>query len=334
MAKFLFLMLLVVLPMKSEANQNQFTIFGYLPEWRYHSTDIEHVCRYTTHLIFFSLEIDSKGEITTLDRFPSSSLFQEIQKTCISYKTKLLICFGGHSRSKGFSAMVLDKSLRKHFIEQLVSFLLEKGLDGVDYNWEYPRTREEWRGLFDLIKETRQLFDSIPRSQSFIITVDYYPDSLQEKLFAQSGVLDSLNYLHMMAYDQSGKHSTREFAEKSIQQAINIGLPRDKITLGVPFYARHMMNGEAKTYRDIAHDNEKLDPARDIVEQFFFNGIDTISYKTKYALQNKIGGLMIWEVGQDLQYSKDHLQEKSLLKAIYNSLKDEEITDKGKISDL
>lgn len=337
MLKLLFLMFLIALPMNTKAKQNQFAVFGYLPEWRYHSADIEHVCRYTTHLILFSLEIDPKGEIAALDRFPSSSLFQEMQKTCKTHETKLLICFGGHSRSKGFSSMVLNKSLRQNFLKQLFSFLLEKGLDGVDYNWEYPRTREEWRGLFELIKETRLLFDSTPRSQSFLITVDYYPDSFQEKVFAQSDALEFIDYLHMMAYDQSGKHSTREFAEKSVQQAINLGLPREKITLGVPFYARHMTNGEAKTYSDIVHGNEKLEPAIDIVEQYFFNGIDTITYKTKYAIQNNIGGLMIWEVGQDLQYSRDQLQEKSLLKTIFKSLADEEINqinNNGKITDL
>jgi hypothetical protein len=31
--------------------------------------------------------------------------------------------------------------------------------------------------------------------------------------------------------------------------------------------------------------------------EYFFNGIATIRHKTKFALEQGLGGLMIWEVG-------------------------------------
>lgn len=34
-----------------------------------------------------------------------------------------------------------------------------------------------------------------------------------------------------------------------------------------------------------------------------FNGVDTIFAKTKHALQQGLGGIMIWEVGQDCRLS-------------------------------
>ena len=57
--------------------------------------------------------------------------------------TELLICFGGNSRTNGFPEMVADAGARQRFIATLTSFCREHGLDGVDYNWEYPKDGTE-----------------------------------------------------------------------------------------------------------------------------------------------------------------------------------------------
>jgi GH18 family chitinase len=40
--------------------------------------------------------------------------------------------------------MVRNENARANFISRLVALLLKWELDGVDYNWEYPNSQEEW----------------------------------------------------------------------------------------------------------------------------------------------------------------------------------------------
>ena len=57
----------------------------------------------------------------------------------------------------GFPGMVIKKSHRAGFLEALDKLLLEYGFDGVDYNWEYPQNEQEWKGLVELMRESRGL---------------------------------------------------------------------------------------------------------------------------------------------------------------------------------
>merc|ERR1712232_981989 len=110
--------------------------------------------------------------------------------------------------------------------------------------------------------------------------------------------------LHMMSYDQGGKqHSSLSFGKKSVDQGLAV-LPPSKLTMGVPFYGRHSQTGDWTTYEDLVQRHHPLDAKVDSVTvegkaTIGFNGVSTIGQKTRYALEKSIGGLMIWEVGQD-----------------------------------
>ena len=68
----IFFHLIVLLT--SLANSKPFTVFGYLPEYRYASIDFSSLFSSLTHLIFFSIEVDPTGTLTALDRFPSPEI--------------------------------------------------------------------------------------------------------------------------------------------------------------------------------------------------------------------------------------------------------------------
>jgi chitinase len=123
--------------------------------------------------------------------------------------------------------------------------------------------------------------------------------------------------MHIMAYDQNGRHhSTYEYGVSVLDQGMTLGLPRQKLTLGVPFYGRNSQTGDWTTYEDLVQQyhplNETLDeiPVKSQGKQkkrlqkkdkimISFNGKETIRRKTEYALNSGAGGVMIWEVGQD-----------------------------------
>jgi hypothetical protein len=72
------LLLLIFLLQLASSTQDSFAVFGYLPEWRYQTTNYAHVCKYTTHLILFSLEVSITGELAAIDRFPNPYLIKSI----------------------------------------------------------------------------------------------------------------------------------------------------------------------------------------------------------------------------------------------------------------
>jgi len=221
-----------------------FSVVAYLPEWRYEGANWDTIFGTVTHLILFSIEVSPRGELGALDRIPRPELLNEAKEARTKHQKKLLLCVGGNGRSAGFGPMVTSPSTRATFISRLVSICKEKGLDGVDYNWEYPgytfgrgyneeQTVTDYRGFNALLTETKKEFDKA----GLILTLAYYPDEKQERLLLQGSAVSSASLLHMMSYDQPGKHSTMEFAMKVADQGARI-LPPKSLTLGLPFYSR------------------------------------------------------------------------------------------------
>ena len=221
---------------------------GYMPEWRHEGADFDRLCSHLTHLIFFSLEMTPRGDIIALDRLPRPELMAEARAAASKHKTKLLVCFGGNGRSGGFSVMVRNDNNRKLFLQNLVKLLDQYGLDGVDYNWEYPGYRmgrgyldekeimKDYEGLAKLIKETKSLFAATGR----FVSMAYYPDTRQERLMRLFGLDEEVDLMFSMSYDQGApNHSSRELAKQTIKQADNANLVMSKLCLGLPFYGRN-----------------------------------------------------------------------------------------------
>ena len=301
----------------SAAAVRNFTVAAYLPEWRYEGANFASMSRTVTQLILFSLEVQPTGRLSAHDRLPRAELMLEARAATKAAGTQLLVCVGGNGRSAGFSAAVAKPDRRQRFVEDLVKLCDKHDLDGVDLNWEYPgftfgsgyhsdaAVQKDYKGLRALLKLLHAAF--VPTGR--VITIAYYPDGRQERLFTEYEVGKYVVNMHAMAYDQSpGQHSTWEFAQKVVQQGATL-LPAHLVTLGLPFYGRHVRTGEWKSYEDLVQEHSRaaggsLQPAdewalRDEAAGYFFNGPALIERKTRLALEAGLGGVMIWEGGQD-----------------------------------
>ena len=286
-----------------------FSVAAYLPEWRYEGAHWIDIASVVTHLILFSIEVTPTGALAALDRLPRAELLQEARAARDASGSRLLLCVGGNGRSAGFSPVVRSKKARARFVAALLALCEENGLDGVDYNWEYPgydfrrgylpeeEIRRDYEGLIKLLRETRAAFDASGRA----LTLAYYPDGRQERLLNELGAPALVDAMHMMAYDQGGEHSTWEFAEEKARQGAKL-LPPAKVTLGLPFYGRDIRTGDWKSYEDLVQAHLP-GPHQDRVGTHehtqYFNSPALISRKTRFARRLGLGGVMIWEVGQD-----------------------------------
>ena len=123
-------------------------------------------------------------------------------------------------------------------------------------------------------------------------------------------------------------HSTIEFAQMGIFLSKKLGKYQSKWTLGIPFYGRNIKTGEAKAFYELIPDLS--DNRTDTVNEVYYNSQETIVSKIIMARIAKIGGIMIWELGQDIrpyisisdgESSQTSLNENSLMNAIYKGIR-------------
>mmetsp|Transcript_11188 Transcript_11188/g.41015 ORF Transcript_11188/g.41015 Transcript_11188/m.41015 type:complete len:438 (-) Transcript_11188:61-1374(-) len=291
-------------------------VVAYVPDYRYGSMDWGGLAARTSHVILFSIEVNRDGSLAALERFPSPYLLTKVKEHARQHDTKLLVGVGGAGRSAPFVQMSQSAEARKRFAKQVVRLVEREELDGVDINWEAPSSPLEWKGLASLIALLRKNLDVRAKLLSMPIHIG------QEKYLSDSTIA-SLDMIHLMAYDDlcrvvrrhpPCRHSTMELAGIWLNRLTSdSSLPLSKVTLGVPFYGRHVGTGADKTYADIVRDNPHLFFDVDDVDDTYFNGVETVAKKVELARSKGLLGVMVWEAGQDVAFD----QEQSLLNAVY-----------------
>jgi len=274
-----------------------FRIAGYLPDYRFPQFQAE-LADGLTDLILFSAELSENGSLnlTRLKDCPWPKL--------LAFKTqkhvRLILSIGGWERSQHFASVAGSAQKRGRCVASILQLCLDKRLDGIDLDWEHPKGAAEEESYGKLLRELRTAFE--PHKLMLSVTLAAWQRISPEAIAAVDSV-------QVMAYDHADRHSTFEQAEKDVKAMITAGLPSRKIVLGVPFYGRDVKTRAAMTYGEIV---TKHAPAPDVdqVGPMYFNGPETIRRKTKLALNSKLGGVMIWELGQDAPAAQ------SLLKVI------------------
>ncbi len=280
-----------------EIQQEKFAIAAYLPEYRMSGLSIEKI-QGATELIYFGIEPTQDG------RLSAESIPVEHLKQLRNYQEKedvrILLTVGGWGRSEHFPTVAGQSDLREVWIKSLKQFCIEHGFSGVDYDWEHPKNAKEIEGFGRLVEATRKQFDS----QGLTVSV-------AQAAWQDLGqvVYENVHHIHLMAYDHGFPHATLEKTFEDVNRVLDFGCPPEKLILGIPFYGRDK-DRNARTYVDLIS-KRAFDPSLDLVDGFAFNSIQTVQLKVHFAKEKKLGGVMVWEVGQD---SED--PERSLWKAL------------------
>jgi len=224
--------------------------------------------------------------------------FQAIKR---KHDVRIHLCFGGWGRSNGFSEMTSNVEKRRRFIDALLQWCLNNGFDGADYDWEFPANREEHSAYSKLLRETAAAFH--PHGLRVAVALGHTRQLDQ-------AAYDAVNAIHLMTYDMGARHATERAAAAALRRLVRSGALKEKIVLGVPFYGRKMDDRDAAmAYNNIVSQFAPR-PDEDEAGGFYFNNIETIRRKTRYALEQGLAGVMIWELSMDAD------DETSLLRAV------------------
>jgi chitinase len=280
---------------------SQFRITGYLPMYRMDTFDPNQL-QYLSDVIFFAVASDSYGNI--IRQIPSQYI-KQIDKWKSNYPVRFhlgVIDHFGMDQTRGLSRVVRSQERRKRFAQSLRETVMELGFAGADIDWEWPTGYE--RSLYsELLKDVELEFDQYNLELSIAMSPF---QTLDKEAF------DHIDYAHLMLYDTLDYHSTLAEMELAITYLLRRGIPAEKLSAGVPFYGRGLRSygkqwRQVISYRSLVERN-MIDNYDDITAGYYFNNATTIVNKTRYAMDQQLGGMMIWELGQDAAGSNSLLQ--------------------------
>ncbi|WP_343694731.1 glycosyl hydrolase family 18 protein [Flavobacterium sp.] len=202
-------------------------------------------------------------------------------------------------QASNWSFLIDKPENRPAFIQNILKFVKDHNLDGVDVDLEWDAVTSGYSGFVvelkkGLTENKKLLTAALPNNTRF------------ENI--NSSALNAFDFINIMAYDSTGpwsptkaeQHSSFEFAKNGIdfwhkQQNV----PSEKLTLGVPFYGYNFTYPEvtSSTFGQIVQAGSQF-ADQDEIGKIYYNGRSTISRKVEYAAENT-GGIMIWELAQD-----------------------------------
>ncbi len=230
-------------------------VVGYVPEYRHGGVQWESVLGKLTDVVLFSIEATEDGHLSGLDRLPDAALMEDIRSTARRSGTNILVCIGGSGRNEGLTVALRSKEATETLVRALVELVDSMELQGIDVNYEHPNAGMEEHGA--LASFLKALKGAIGER---LVTLPIHPG--QEQLVLRQGILDTVDFVSEMAYDNfchfppdspPCRHATMPFAEMIVRHATSIGLNSRKLMLGLPFYGRHMISGQAKVSHAHTH---------------------------------------------------------------------------------
>lgn len=296
---------------------NTARVIGYLPYYRFSLSEEIAFCK-LTHLNLAFANIDENANLI----FPSSSGGTTIETIIARAKERnpqiqiyISLAGGGVSEAqRNYWRMYIDQEeMRPILIEKILQFVTTYGFDGVDLDLEWDNVTA---GYSEFVMAL-----SVKLKENTISLSAAYPSETKYS-YLSNEALGVLDFVNIMAYDYTGPwnatnvgpHSSFSHARQGInfwtkQPTIN---PLD-LNLGLPFYGYDFQNGTvvAKTFASIIKANPEAADS-DQIGNLYYNGRPTIRSKTILAAQ-EVGGIMIWELGQDA------LGDYSLLETIHQT---------------
>ena len=267
--------------------QEKLLVVGYLPDYRVKVVP-DDVGKHLTDLVLFSLEPKPSGDLDT-SRLTADKVARAVALKK-RHKLSLHVSVGGWGRSKGFAAMTQDARRRSRFVERLLAYCRKNQFDGVDYDWEFPGGPKQREAYVDLLVETKAAL----APHKMLVSVALAP---LQPLPAKG--LHAVDRVHLMSYNHDGRHSTFEQAKSDVAKFLAKGLAPKKLFLGIPFYGRTVTKpARHQIYSQIVRRHQ---PGYDVNEHegYYFNGVNLVRRKTEFAIDQQLGGVMIWEVSLD-----------------------------------
>lgn len=241
---------------------------------------------------------------------------------------KILISIGGYKK-EGFHEMTGDKKKRTSFVKSCKQIIKEYNLDGIDFDWEFPGTErgghtagpDDKENYVHLMKDMRK---ALGKNK----WISFYSNHSAAHIDFP-GMLKYVDYVNVSGYNlsvptqgqplnhQSNLYPSKKYGEwcidKSIKKHIRLGVPREKILLGIPFFAR--VKDPKRTYlsdkrfdvydftdqEPLWDDDAKVPYYTDVDGNLImtFDNEKSVAIKSDYIRRMGLAGSFVWHYDSD-----------------------------------
>lgn len=307
--------------------------FHIVPYWRLNNWTLnaltsDHFAAYTD-IIAFYITIDANGNVGhgwNGEQFTDEKFAAAIDKMKRLRGNRDVRILAGVGFSQGnLPGVTAAPVKRKRAAEGLARFVEKFGLDGIDFDWEYPTAKAHWEGWRDLVTDLKPLLFALPGGgkQVSIAVTGWRTVQGGSSLGAGdavAGLYQQCDFVSMMSYDggEWASHATLALMQNDFTRAANYGhLPNYKINGGQAFYTNHYpCDGSQNGYNWVVNNYPQHIDSTDRFtatdgKVYTYNSIATIKAKCTDAL-NRGGGVMIWANETDVALT----HEKSATRAM------------------
>ena len=356
-------------PNVASARPPKFKIIGYV----FNRANIYGIsAEKLTHINYAFALVSRDGEIVLTNPDASARLSQLQALKAKNPSLKIIVSVGGWG-ADNFSDAALSDESRDKFAKSAVGLIKSYALDGIDLDWEYPgqpgpgiKYRPEDKENFTyLLKTLRQQIDALSNDRKrkgadrYTLTIasaagDYFEHTEMDKLHVY------LDWINIMTYDfytssakTTGHHTglyqslsaggSNSYAEASVKQHLEAGIPSTKLVVGAAFYGRSFSrvnpenNGLYQPYEHYAGQHSYSVLARDFINKQGFKRLwddaakapylwnadsatfityddpESLKAKAEFVKSYRLGGIMYWEHSHD--------PDELLLSTIFESLR-------------
>lgn len=201
------------------------------------------------------------------------------------------------------------------------TFVDKYQLYGIDYDWEYPKNGKQWKA-YDLIVEETAKYTKV--------SVALPPWQIKFSDSAKK-CIENVNVMAYDLFDERGDHSNAYNAGyEAICKVRDFGFDDSQILLGIPTYARTTDKSEY-AWPTVRDDGKQLGKWGKIVEDYsytdentgeqkncdaYLNSFAEARDKTATAIDESIGGVMIFRAFCDSDYTNEYSLHRAIHEAI------------------
>ena len=307
---------------------------GYYPDWgKWHKPayTVDKVpYDKLTHVLWSFITPDTDGSLRG-DAAEDPSALDEMVTLAHAAGTKVIVSLGGGGQSENFVPVASNDALRGKFIANLVQFVADHNLDGLDMDWEWEYNPVPEADTIAYSKLLTELREALPKDKSLSAALPCSP--YYGKWFTPEVLVKNLDWLGFMTYDMTDDwdekamfdsplyphegyttwswEETRDYWKKR-------GVPTEKMVFGIPSFGFQF---EGATGPGSDFTSAKQVAYKDIVAntdwEYFYDsvavepyGVSTTGYvtfedphssaiKSRWVKENGYAGIMVWEVSHD-----------------------------------
>ena len=255
-----------------------YVVGGYIGSWNLNSnTPVDTPFNKLTHLFYSFADVTSTGTVQLPQDGTGTGDIAKLQQIkAQNPNLKIMLSIGGATEND-FSSAAATVQSRANFAQSAIQLMKTNGFDGLDIDWEYPRSNED-NNYIQLLAQLRTQINQASQNdgKQYLLTTalsgspyqlsasdyggnpyDFSPQDLK-------ATSDYVDFINVMSYDyhgpwendQSGKslsnhqsalykstndntyNAAKVNTNWAIQRYLSAGVPATDIVLGIPLYGR------------------------------------------------------------------------------------------------